>query len=161
MMMVFSGFLTRSVVEHAASVVEHAASVVEARRAEFEPGRQGTGYLRLFIKDDPQLAPAIQRALGALNKPADDEFWDAYLLLYPLGAYIPPHLDEAAAFGKKHHRLNAIVRRAGLGGRFVLAEQHLPLDVADAVLFEPDEVRHSVTEVLAGERVVFSVGCWL
>lgn len=134
--------------------------VSQERFDQYEPGRQGTGYFKLFVKDHPRLQWLIQRSLSILEKPAEDEFWDAWLLRYPSGSYIPRHLDEAEMFGKKHHRMNAIVDNGGIGGTLVVYNEEITLLSGDAYVFRPDIMPHEVTRVEGQDRLVWSVGCW-
>ena len=136
----------------------------------YEPGRQGTGYMKLRLKEvlqaaehDPKslLRDLLPRALGALGCPADNEFYDVFLLKYPKGAYIPKHVDEAGVFGKTHHRLNALVTSADKGGHLTVDDKPIEILEGHALVFRPDEQPHAVSEVLEGGRLVLSVGCWL
>lgn len=134
------------------------------RLDQYEHGRQGTGYQKLRVKEDLQGGPLgtiLPRALGALYCPVDNEFYDAYLLRYPKGSYIPRHVDEAGVFGKVHHRLNALVTEGAEGGLLTVDDHPVTLKTGDALLFRPDAHPHAVSEVLEGERLVLSIGCWL
>lgn len=133
----------------------------------FEPGRQGTGYEKTNLKPMSLQAPwqewlptFVSTCLNALDKPLDNEFWDCFLLRYPNGSHIPPHKDEASVFGKRHKRLNVLVRAPSAGGDLLMSNEKVVLEEGDAVLFFPDEVEHSVTTV-SGHRLVFTVGMWL
>ncbi len=124
----------------------------------WQDGRQGTGYEKLSLKDNREVSDLILRSLVELHK--IDDFWDAWILRYPDGAYIPPHKDEANMFGRRHTRLNAIIADPRAGGDFILNDERVGLGSACAIIFNPDEHEHSVTKV-DGERLVFTVGCWV
>ncbi len=121
-------------------------------------GRQGTGYDKLPLRDPLHDHPVVARAIAALGTPFED-YWDVYLLRYPDGAHIPDHVD-AAQYGKRHRRLNAMLAEPTAGGELVIDGAHVPLAVGDAVLFEPDREVHHVTRVV-GVRLMFSVGAWV
>ncbi len=122
-----------------------------------EPGRQGTGYRKLFMKDHHKEVAQCCRTL--LGVEPDNDFWDVYILAYPEGAYIPPHRDEATAFGKRHHRVNVLIQEAE-GGVLKVDGKVVPLEEGDAIVFEPDVEEHEVSVVTKGTRLVWSVGCW-
>ncbi len=132
-------------------------SIADAR-SHWQDGRQETGYEKLNIKDEIDCQPAIVRALGLVG--AMDEFWDAYLLRYPNGAYIPTHKDDAGFGREKHMRLNALIEKPEDGGKLTINYRSVDLDVGDAVIFMPNAQVHSVSKVF-GERLMFSVGCWI
>ncbi len=128
----------------------------------WEPGRQGTGYEKLDIKrrPDPLLRTLIRDSLARHGIDRTNDHWDAVLLRYPPGSYIPRHRDEASIFGLTHQRLNAIVTKPNEGGVLIMAGQEVPMRAGDAILFRPDAVDHEVT-TCGDERLIFSVGCWL
>jgi hypothetical protein len=104
----------------------------------WEPGRLGSGYRKML------LARWERARLGLLDV-------DAWLLDYPPGSSIPPHLDTVPL--ARHFRVNVILRTGGARyvGRslFRLGER--------LVLFRPDRMTHSV-EPCARRRLVLSVG---
>ncbi|HSX23317.1 MAG TPA: hypothetical protein VLE97_11140 [Gaiellaceae bacterium] len=122
-------------------------------------GRQGTGYEVLYVKDEPDFSGLVQRAIAQIG-PYFEDFYDAYLIRYQEGDFIPLHKDEAAFFGKRHRRLNAMVERAGAGGKLFIDGKPIELAVGEAIDFFPDEDEHEVTAVTQGRRILFSVGCW-
>lgn len=133
--------------------------------SEWTPGRQGTGYEILSLKEvakyDLLVQSLLDYCLASLGKlKGGDEFWDVYLIRYPDGSYIPSHKDEAALFGKRHRRLNALVKKPEAGGDLVIDGLSIDLDPGDAVVFFPDEREHEVTKC-TGTRILWSVGCWL
>ena len=143
-----AGFLSEAEI---AQALVHAATAVG-----FEPGRQGTGYEKHPLAPGGPLDPLVARLRGALPSDANDA-WDAYLLRYRDGAYVPPHVDPIA--GGAHVRLNVLLRggQEGSGGLY-LGGDRVALLVGDAVRFRSDRVIHEVREV-RGERLVLSVGC--
>lgn len=131
------------------------------------PGRQNTGYnvLPLFRwQHIGRVSELIDRALAVIEReilgdPSQfDKNWDAYLVWYPNGTSIPTHRDKIG-FGH-HRRLNALITAPTSGGELIIEGKVVDLQRGFAVMFHPDEVDHSVTEVL-GERLVFSVGAVL
>lgn len=133
----------------------------------YEPGRQGTGYWRLHLKAmfdalscHAGVLRLVERTLDALKNPPNGDSWAANLLHYPVGAYIPRHLDDARLFCCIHHRLNAVVRAPTSGGQLLVNDKPIDLNVGDAYVFLPDDEPHEVKPVLEGERIVFTVGCW-
>lgn len=134
--------------------------IVSERDDQFVPGRQGTGYDKLDVRSDPQLRDLIDRSLWALGYDAEQLHWDAWVLRYKEGASIPPHTDEAGVFGMRHHRLNAMVQAADLGGKLFMEKQGVAFPDGWALVFVPDVIEHAVTEVAEGTRLIWSVGCW-
>lgn len=122
-------------------------------------GRQDTGYEVLYVKDEPDFSGLVQRAILQLG-PYFEDFYDAYLIRYQEGDFIPLHRDEAAFFGKRHHRLNALVVAAEEGGDLRINATSIEFPIGTAVDFFPDEEEHEVTKVTRGRRILFSVGCW-
>jgi hypothetical protein len=125
----------------------------------WERGRQETGYLKSAVEvADPLFAALIARSLATLY-PGPRHGHDAWLLRYPDGASIPPHVDPPLAAGARHARLNAIIAAPPAGGVLRLDGEVVELAPGDAVVFRPDRVRHEVSAVRGGERWVWSVGC--
>lgn len=122
-------------------------------------GRQGTGYEILYVKDEPDFAGLVQRAILHLG-PYFEDFYDAYLIRYRQGDFIPRHKDEASIVGKRHHRINAMVALADEGGDLRIDGKLIELPLGAAVDFFPDEEEHEVAPVTRGRRILFSVGCW-
>lgn len=103
----------------------------------WQPGRQQSGYRKM--------------QLFGLRWPIP---CDLYLLHFPPGTSVPPHVDRVAQ--GRHYRLNVILKAAQRGGEFVCAE---PIHAGRRVkLFRPDRQRHSVTPIEAGSRWVLSLG---
>ncbi len=100
-------------------------------------GRQDSGYEKMLLLANPFLFP-----------------FDCYLLRFKVGSGIPEHSDPVD--GKRHYRLNIVLRQASEGGHFVCDE---PIYESDRIkLFRPDQSRHSVTTVRRGVRYVLSIG---
>jgi hypothetical protein len=105
----------------------------------WQSGRQGSGYDKMLL------------LTGSWPLP-----FDSYLIRYPEGSSIPPHMDPVKE--GRHYRLNVILKSPKSGGEFVCAN---PIySSARIKLFRPDECEHSVTLVQGGSRYVFSVG-WI
>lgn len=124
-----------------------------AKRGAFEPGRQGTGYEKLDVRELPAAERLIRRCVKELGDPL---LFDAWLLRYPVGSEIPVHTDPPAP-GLHHVRLNALAI-TGSGGVLYIDGAEVPLDGGDAYLFRPDLMRHQVTRVEQNERLMWSVG---
>lgn len=105
-------------------------------------GRQGTGYSIL--------------TLAWVTKKWSPVPFDAYILKYPEGSYIPPHKDEPG-FGK-HYRINIILKKCAEGGEFF--SENALFKLGRVVLFRPDLSLHTVTKVKRGTRYVLSFG-WI
>jgi hypothetical protein len=86
---ILPAFLT---VDEIASLRGRAAA---APPAAWKPGRQGTGYDTLPLREHAELHPLLARGLAAIGEPFED-FWDAYLIRYLDGSSIPPHTDATA-----------------------------------------------------------------
>ena len=130
------------------------------------PGRQGSGYEKLDL-----VAALADGTLGAQRPFAEAQVaaareglgvdssngWDAFLLRYREGAFVPEH--RAPTTSLCHLRLNVLLLEASQGtGLLHLGGELFPLGAGDAVLFRPDVQPHQVTRV-EGERHVLSVGC--
>jgi hypothetical protein len=103
----------------------------------WQRGRQASGYDKLLLGGLPWPIPC-----------------DSYLLRFPCGASVPPHVDRVPS--GRHDRLNIILRPARRGGEFVCAR---PIYVNRRVkLFRPDVETHSVTRIEEGTRWVLSIG---
>lgn len=80
--------------------------------------------------------------------------FDSYLIRYPVGLYIKPHIDPVT--DKKHYRLNIILKKSQSGGEFICKN---PIFESERIkFFRPDMSQHSVTEVKGSPRYIFSVG---
>jgi len=103
----------------------------------WQRGRQGTGYDKLLLLANPLVVP-----------------FDLYLLRFPDGTEIPPHQDPVT--GKRHYRLNIILKRPRAGGEFICVD---PIFETKRIkLFRSDVSVHSVTKVQGGSRYVLSLG---
>ena len=110
-----------------------------SKASRWQRGRQGSGY-------DKMLLFTARWPIA----------FDSYLIRYPVGARIPPHVDPVD--GRNHYRLNLIVKRSRGGGEFVCSDPIL--STPRIKLFRPDRSEHSVTEVTGSSRYVLSLG-WL
>ena len=102
-------------------------------------GRQQTGYDKLLI------------ATGKYPLP-----FDAYLLRYREGTYIPPHQDPVD--NARHYRLNVILKNSAMGGEFICNK--VIWSTSRIKLFRSDISIHSVSRVDKGTRYVLRIG-WL
>jgi predicted 2-oxoglutarate/Fe(II)-dependent dioxygenase YbiX len=143
-MMILANFLTPD---------DRKLLLLYAMTSAYEPGRQGTGYEKQSLLVSP-LVPLRRRCLVALGL-AEDEPHDCYLLRYPEGSYIPPHVDDTPA---EHHRINCLVEPARLGGDLIVSGIRYQLRAGDAYAFRPDLEPHEVTRVERGARFLFTVG---
>lgn len=100
-------------------------------------GRQQTGYEKMLL------------ATARFPLP-----FDLYLLRYPTGSSVPPHVD--AVDGRRHFRLNVVLREAEVGGEFSC--RSAILQTRPIKLFRPDVAEHSVSEIRQGSRLVLSLG---
>lgn len=103
-------------------------------------GRQGTGYKvwKFFSFGE-------HSKFGA----------DCVVIKYPEGTYIPTHKDKAPE-GSTSYRLNIILKAPEEGGKF-FGKTIFSLG-SRVHLFKPSESEHSVSKILKGSRLVFSVG---
>lgn len=106
----------------------------------WERGRQESGYDKMLL------------AYGKFPLP-----FDCYILRFPEGSEIGTHTDPVDK-GKKHYRMNIVLKKAKEGGEFV-AENAI-INWPRVKLFRPDVTPHSVTRVVTGYRYVLSIG-WL
>ena len=120
------------------AVISHLTAYLR-KAFRWDVGRQGSGYDKMLL----------------LTAPWPIAF-DSYLIRYPVGAHIPPHTDPVT--GRRHFRLNVIVKRSRGGGEFICSNPIF--STARIKLFRPDRCEHSVTEVTGSRRYVLSLG-WL
>lgn len=103
----------------------------------WQRGRQASGYDKMLLLQSLWPLP-----------------FDIYLLKFPAGSEITPHVDRVER--GLHYRLNLVIRRARSGGEFVCSNAiH---DSPRIKLFRPDICEHSVTRVESGTRYVLSIG---
>lgn len=100
-------------------------------------GRQETGYFKMLLLWSKLPIP-----------------FDMYLLKYPEGSEITPHIDKVLS--GKHYRLNIILKNAISGGDFVVKDSLFT--TKRIKFFRPDINEHSVTKIMKGQRIVFSMG---
>lgn len=106
---------------------------------QWQRGRQGSGYDKMLLLTTT--SPIV---------------FDSYLIRYPIGSSIPPHIDPVT--GHHHYRLNIIIKRSIGGGEFICSN---PIFSTSRIkFFQPDRCEHSVTEVQGSKRYVLSIG-WL
>jgi hypothetical protein len=93
-------------------------------------------------------------ALRARRRAAWPLGFDSYLIRYPEGSEISPHVDPVQA--GRHYRLNIVLKAPRAGGEFICAT---PIFATKRIkLFRPDACEHSVTRVIGGSRYVLSIG---
>ena len=80
--------------------------------------------------------------------------FDTYLLKFPLGSEIKPHIDKVDS--GKHYRLNIIIKNAHAGGEFIC--QDTIFQSKRIKLFRPDLTLHAVSKVEKGTRYLLSIG---
>jgi len=103
----------------------------------WQKGRQATGYDKMLL------------ATAHWPKP-----FDIYLLRFPVGSEIKPHVDEVKK--GNHHRINIILKNAKEGGLFVCNN---PIYESKRIkYFRPDLSMHEVTKIVQGNRYVLSLG---
>lgn len=125
----------------------------------WEGGRQGTGYDKVDLQAlDPTPGYLADLLVSARVAMAVKYLgWDAYLLRYRDGSFIPPHRDPTQH--GRHLRLNAVVLASAPGsGELRLDGEVFDLAEGDAVVFRSDQILHQVSPVV-GERIMLSVGC--
>jgi len=103
----------------------------------WKQGRQETGYEKMLLLWSKIPVP-----------------FDMYLLKYPEGSEIPPHVDEVKK--GKHYRLNIILKSAKEGGVFIV--KNCIFETKRIKFFRPDVSEHSVTKITKGTRILFSLG---
>ena len=109
----------------------------------FKPGRQLSGYLTFTLFKF--LVPGNTRLYGV----------DAYIIYYPNGSSIPPHIDPVGIGA--HHRVNVVLKAPDAGGQFVCAGATALLN--RVFYFRPDTMLHEVTSC-RGSRYILSFG-WI
>ena len=103
----------------------------------WQRGRQDSGYDKMLLLQSLWPLPL-----------------DVYLLRFPTGSQIQPHVDRVESGA--HYRLNLVIQRARAGGEFACSNAiH---DSPRIKLFRPDICEHSVSRVDSGTRYVLSVG---
>jgi hypothetical protein len=105
----------------------------------WEQGRKKTYYSKLTIFANPFLIP-----------------WHILILKFPEGSNIPEHKDPMK--GRRHWRLNIIVKSAKEGGEFICENPIIQSRFLN--FFRSDINKHRVTKVVSGTRYVLSIG-WM
>ena len=105
----------------------------------WDKGRQGTGYDKMLLITSYCPIP-----------------FDSYIIRYPEGSEIPPHIDSVQS--GKHYRLNIVIKDCKQGGEFIC--KNLIFETKRIKFFRPDISEHSVSKVIKGNRYIFSIG-WI
>ena len=103
----------------------------------WRPGRQASGYEKMLLAANPFVVP-----------------FDCYLLRFKIGSEVPRHRDPVD--GKRHYRLNIILRNAKSGGDFHCDKPIF--ETRRVKLFRPDASAHAVSKINDGTRYVLSIG---
>lgn len=157
---------------------------VESDPDDWRPGRQGSGYFKQDLKNlvtvtmpgedrkwirklhDSMISEIHYSATGSYTYAHSDwgRLSDCWLIYYPEGSYIPWHTDPVPK-GTTMYRMNLVVTSPRKGGDLSVPngwQKSEPLTVnfepGQAVLFKPSEIKHSITPVGTGGRLVLSVG---
>lgn len=86
-------------------------------------------------------------------KDPEAKYLDSFFLHYRHGQSCLGHTDARSAA-----RVNVLLIKPPFGGEFVINGRVHEMDVGDAVAFEPRKDVHSVTPVMHGDRLVWSMG---
>ena len=106
---------------------------------DWESGRQNSGYDKIKLLESKRFFK-----------------FDVYLLKFPVGSKIAPHIDTVD--DGNHYRLNIILKKAKAGGEFICKN---PIFETNRIkLFRPDISEHQVTSIIKGTRYLLSIG-WL
>ncbi|APU88992.1 hypothetical protein Rctr197k_197 [Virus Rctr197k] len=124
-------------------------------------GRRNTGYEKLELNEGHieryNFQSFLERARSLLPSGAGVvAAADAYLLWYPNGAYVSPHIDDDDT-STAISRLNVLITKPKLGGILIIEGREVLLEEGEGVIFRPDVQQHSVTPVV-GERLVLTFG---
>jgi hypothetical protein len=103
----------------------------------WEKGRLGTGYEKLCLFKSEKFK------------------FDIYFLKFPKNSVVDLHFDKVKNY--KHYRLNITLFKAKLGGIY---NGNSIFKLGRINLFRPDEMEHSISKVIEGNRYVLSFG-WL
>jgi hypothetical protein len=105
----------------------------------WERGRQKSGYDKMLL-------------CGAIWPMK----FDVYLLKFPQGSEISPHVDKVNI--GLHYRLNIVLKNADVGGEFICSN---PIFESNRIkLFRPDINEHQVSKIKKGNRYLLSIG-WI
>ncbi len=109
----------------------------------WQRGRQDSGYEKMLLASARWPIP-----------------FDLYVLRYPRGSYVWPHVDPVTE--GRHWRLNFVFWKARSGGFFWKSNDMKTLRRGRSRwhLFRPDVELHGVTAVTDGSRYVLSLG-WI
>lgn len=97
-------------------------------------GRQNSGYWKLKI--------------------FNNRFFDSWIVKYPTGSCIPPHVDVID--GYSHSRINIIIQKPFDGGVFKCENVRTLFNRIH--IFRSDINEHSVSAITDGTRIVLSIG---
>lgn len=135
----------------------------------WELGRQNGGYYKADISmrarmrgpSEDLVRDTVFRAFYALDQSERvilTENWDAWLIFYPPGSFIPWHHDEVTT--GRHIRFNATIKAAEDGGGLCIEGEEGPIRpaVGDALIFCSSEKKHKVKTVTRGSQLVLSIG---
>lgn len=100
-------------------------------------GRRKTGYCKMPLLINNFILP-----------------FDVYILKFPEGCEVRPHIDTVSGF--RHFRLNLILKKAKIGGEFFCETSYI--NTPRIKIFRPDKYVHSVSKVEKGCRYVLSIG---
>lgn len=94
------------------------------------------------------------RVLELLDpKNPDAKYLDSFFLHYRTAQGCWAHRDPRSST-----RVNVLLIKPPLGGEFVVDGRVNPMDVGDAIVFEPSKDVHGVTPCVGGSRVIWSMG---
>lgn len=105
----------------------------------WERGRQRSGYDKML-----------------LCRIFDPFKFDVYLIKFPQGSEIKPHIDNVKT--GRHFRLNIILKHAAKGGEFIC--DNPIINYYRVKLFRPDIEQHQVSKIEKGSRYILSIG-WI
>lgn len=103
-------------------------------------GRQKTKYQKMLIAQSKKLC------------------FDIWLIKY-VDSNISLHIDPSPLEGKKHHRINIILRKPEFGGFFINFGEFKTYFNHRVIYFNPSDSYHFLSKAY-GKRLVLSIG-WL
>lgn len=79
---------------------------------------------------------------------------EGYFLYYPTGTLMHEHHDPDSK--GDHWRVGIVLQEAEEGGHIVFNGVEVDVSAGDAYLFRADSTEHAVTEITAGERIIWT-----
>ena len=115
------------------------------------PQRLEQGQMPAWLQE--RILAKLEEVLGSIS-PAPEE--SPYFIFYPVDTLMHEHTDSYPQ--ANYWRIGILLKQDCVGGIFKLEGKELELEVGDMYIFHANKLKHEVTKITEGERLIIASG---